>query len=82
MSPSQFNFVGRSNNLANLFREQKNNKSNTTKKITLLNFVTGSPDIIICQAENTIDRYQFFLFIVGSIDEAVEEFSFVSSSNN
>ena len=32
MSPSQFNFVGRSNNLANLFREQTNNKSNPTRK--------------------------------------------------
>ena len=84
MSPSQFNFVGRSNNLANLFREQTNNKSkaNQKKPQPLLNFVTGSPDIIVCQAENTIERYQFFLFIVGSIDGAVEEFSFVSSSNN
>ena len=54
--PPNLILVGRSNNLANLFREQTNNKSKANQKNhqPLLNFVTGSPHIIICQAENTI----------------------------
>ena len=60
--PPNFILVGGSNNLANLFREQTNNKSNPTKKNhqPLLNFVTGSPDIIIWQAENTIEPYKAY----------------------
>ena len=57
--PPNLILVGMSNNLANLFREQTNNKSNPTRNILWI-FATESPDI--CQSENAIDHCTNFSF--------------------